>query len=266
MLVLTMVAGWLASCKTGGTQQPTLLATDSVTYVLPDSMCSCRIIADMPQGNDSLAMAIRSLVNSQLSLISLDNEGSHPYAGDMTDAQAMVDYYGHLCADTMRAMRAQIPEISCSYQAEARLLADCEHYATYRFSSYVYLGGAHGSAVDYAVNIAKPSGRVLTQTVDTTQITPLQPLLAAGVRAYLADQGQQVTDSEVRDLLFIDHGVIPLPTHAPYLTEGGLRFVYQQYEIGPYAMGMVSFTVPYDKIKPYMTTEALRLLPAQAKP
>ena len=124
----------------------------------------------------------------------------------------------------------------------------------------MYGGGAHGSAVSYRVNILKSSGRVLGATVDAAQLEAIQPLLLHGVTTYINAQGQKVTEDEALKLLFIDKGIIPLPAHAPYLAADGLHFVYQQYEIGPYAMGMVSFTLPYDKVKPYMTAEALQLL------
>ena len=45
----------------------------------------------------------------------------------------------------------------------------------------------------------------------------------------------------------------------PVLTPEGLRFVYQQYEIGPYALGMVEFTVPYADVKSCLTKEAVEL-------
>ena len=47
------------------------------------------------------------------------------------------------------------------------------------------------------------------------------------------------------DGLFIENGIIPLPAAAPYLSPDGVVFVYGQYEIGAYAIGMPTFTVPY---------------------
>ena len=41
---------------------------------------------------------------------------------------------------------------------------------------------------------------------------------------------------------------------------GGVQFDYQHYEIGPGYFGQVSITIPYEKIKPYMTEEAKNAL------
>jgi hypothetical protein len=54
---------------------------------------------------------------------------------------------------------------------------------------------------------------------------------------------------------------IPLPSAAPAFTKKGLAFIYQQYEIAPYAAGMVNFDIAYDKIRPFLTAEAQALLP-----
>ena len=105
--------------------------------------------------------------------------------------------------------------------------------------------------------------------VDTARVKDLQPILRKGVLSYLNQQSgnesqteneEQITDAQLNDYLFIENGIIPLPSSSPYLAKDGVHFIYQQYEIGPYVMGLVSFTVPLEKIKPYLTGEALKLL------
>ena len=86
-------------------------------------------------------------------------------------------------------------------------------------------------------------------------------LLKQGVRSYFNDNGQSMTDEELSDMLInvgdINH--IPLPQYAPYFTPQGLTFVYQQYEIAPYAAGLPCFTLSYEKVLPFLTDEAARL-------
>jgi hypothetical protein len=52
----------------------------------------------------------------------------------------------------------------------------------------------------------------------------------------------------------------PYPKKAPYLSKDGICFIYQKYEIGPGVMGEVEFVVPYNKMQPYMSEEALSLI------
>ena len=255
----------MTGCKmvSGGGSSDSLL-TDSVKFQQADSLLSCVVSADVPTGTDSMAIGVRTFINAMLDSMSLATAFSGTpapaYSGDLTDGQAMVRYYGQQGADSLRAMDHTYTVAPYSYTASVRKVADTPRYVTYSTESYSFLGGAHGSAMSFTYNILKPSGRVLTATVDTAQVMKMQPLLAQGVADYISVQGQKVTAKEVLGLLFIDNGIIPLPKCTPYLTPTGLCFIYQQYEIGPYAMGMITFTLPYGKVKPYMTPEALRLV------
>ena len=255
----------MTGCKmvSGGGSSDSLL-TDSVKFQQADSLLSCVVSADVPTGTDSMAIGVRTFINAMLDSMSLATAFSGTpapaYSGDLTDGQAMVRYYGQQGADSLRAMDHTYTVAPYSYTASVRKVADTPRYVTYSTESYSFLGGAHGSAMSFTYNILKPSGRVLTATVDTAQVMKMQPLLAQGVADYISVQGQKVTAKEVLGLLFIDNGIIPLPKCTPYLTPTGLCFIYQQYEIGPYAMGMITFTLPYGKVKPYMTPEALQLV------
>ena len=88
-------------------------------------------------------------------------------------------------------------------------------------------------------------------------------LIKEGVRSYFAEFETDVkTDEALKDMLIgvEDINRIPLPSAAPYFTKEGLSFVYQQYEIAPYAAGMVSFNIPYAKIRPFLTKDASALV------
>ena len=147
-----------------------------------------------------------------------------------------------------------------SFDGSIRLKEEAEKYITYGIESYVYLGGAHGSSFLREVNIIRETGKVLATSVDTTKTKEMQPILRKGVIEYFKECGEDISDDKVNDMLFINDNTIPLPALTPSLSKNGLKFIYQQYEIGPYALGMVSFTVPFDKVKPFMTEEALKLI------
>ena len=78
----------------------------------------------------------------------------------------------------------------------------------------------------------------------------MQDLIQEGLQAYGEDM----------DYLFIEDGVFPLPVWEPSLTKEGVSFTYQQYEIAPYAFGMPSFTIPYEKAMEFLTPEAKALV------
>lgn len=275
--------GTLSSCGANRSKQgvdvsdsaATSMATDSVVFSESiDSVCECTIVADYPKGDDSLALGVNKFIAGTLfrqyvPVTEGDSEGAYKeYSGNANDGKAVVDYYGKGTIDYLKAQMADFrkagmtDDISLACDISIRKTDDTPRYVTYKVNAYKFLGGAHGATCDYSVNISKPSGKVVAETVDTLKLKALQPLLRKGVLSYLEKYGDDpnVNDGNLNDCLFIENGVIPMPAFTPCLINDGVLFVYQQYEIGPYALGLVTFTVPYAEIKPFLTKEALGLL------
>jgi hypothetical protein len=84
-----------------------------------------------------------------------------------------------------------------------------------------------------------------------------------GVLRYFKENNIEMnSDEELADYLQVeDINRIPLPANPPYLTTTGVMFCYTQYEIAPYAAGIISFEIPYDQILPFLTDEAKALIP-----
>ena len=263
-----------------------LFATDSIQFAKAskDSTITSHIVIDYPSGDDDLDIAVRKYIAQELSDLhlpgisdepttqknpkfkgSLDKQGDKE--GTLEKGKELVDFFGNSNYLFLEKELKDIKqysadaEIYMSYEANVRKTGETAHYLTYNSNTYTFEGGAHGSATDYSVNIDKATGKVLKETVDTTQVKALQPILRKGVLRYFKAQGDKdITEKNLGDYLFIEKGIIPLPKYAPYLAKDGVHFIYQQYEIGPYAMGMVSFVVPYSDIKAFLTADALRLI------
>lgn len=281
----------LMGCKSNSTQQVSATQADSIPAIgetignltvdsltneeKQDSNISCRIVVDEPSGQDSLAMAVRKYLCKELGnhyLPLINDEGNakkYPkYSASTERGQDVVDFYGKgnfkYLLEQYKDMKSNIEDNDfnpqLSYEVKIKKTDENDQYVTFQTTTYAYLAGAHGSAVDYSVNINKDSKKPVTAVVNKEKLKEIQPILRQGALDYLnADAEEKIHDENLNDYLFIDKGIIPLPTHTPYLTKDGVHFIYQQYEIGPYAMGMVEFTVPYAKIKPFMTEEALKL-------
>lgn len=254
-------------------EQPGCLVFDSVEFHVSntDSTYTCDIIVDAPRGNDSLALAIRRCLSDVLTDLAFSNDvpdkatPKDKYKGSFDDAQAMVNFYGKANEKALLAEMRELYEVNSqhapyAYDASIRKTEETDKYITFQGIAYTYLGGAHGFSIYNVFNILKPSGRLLTETIDTTKTKALQPILRKGIARYLNQNGETASEETVTSYLFVDNDFIPLPAIAPYLTADGLRFVYGQYEIGPYALGAVEFTVPYADIKPYLTKETLEII------
>ncbi|MGN0281058.1 MAG: DUF3298 domain-containing protein [Prevotella sp.] len=250
-----------------------VLATDSVTFTDKGKGYSCQLKVDFPKGDGSLDKGTKQFIVETLSQMG-PMAGMNPdekrteYKGDQDNGMAILKFYGENYGKCLKSEYDDIKNsyeghetpMPHSYEVGIRKTYDAPKYLTYEISSYVYLGGAHGSAINYQVNIDKETAKVVEQTIDTTKTKEMQPILRKGVIEYFKECGEDVSDDKLNDVLFINDNTIPLPACTPALTEQGLKFIYQQYEIGPYAIGMVSFTVPLNTIKTFMTKEAVKLM------
>jgi len=140
-------------------------------------------------------------------------------------------------------------------------ILDADKYWVYLSEDYVYMGGAHGGigGAGY-LTYSKEDGSRITGFLDPSKLDEIQPILRQGIVRFFDESGEDISEDEVIDYLFIEDGIIPFPAYEPYPTEDGLNFIYQQYEIAPYAMGMPSFTVPFSEIKPFLSESARKAL------
>lgn len=293
LITLALVASIMMGCKASSTKAQaandikeaqaadTLVVNTDSCILQEGKIVQCAISVDYPTEPNELSKNIRTILNEELANLYLGNmngdqiEKQESYKGDLANGNLVIEKY---CKDNFAYLKSQMKDLkdadpradaNMSYDIRLNKEAETDSYVTYHCFSYVYLAGAHGSTFERSFNIVKATGKKLSQVVDTARVKDLQPILRKGVLSYLNQQSgnesqteneEQITDAQLNDYLFIENGIIPLPSSSPYLAKDGVHFIYQQYEIGPYVMGLVSFTVPLEKIKPYLTGEALKLL------
>lgn len=227
------------------------------------------------------------IMDSRLAFIgSYEGERLFPrYDGDLSDNDAVIDYYRTKALETLSAsatsdfeerkgyilededltdeQKAEILDTYPGYEYDFSLTRESEtnRYVVFNSTDYIYLGGAHGGVTgEGSVTFDKRSGQRFDSFLKEGSLEQMQDLLLDGLAEYFSDNDNSVTKANVREYLFLDGDTIPFPVWTPAPTEDGLCFTYQQYEIAAYAMGMPSFVIPYDKVKPYLTPEALDLL------
>ena len=159
--------------------------------------------------------------------------------------------------EIMYDAETEIPTYYISYDIKKG--ADCMGSVTYLVNYAEYSGGAHGSAYATGSTFTKKDGKSWEwDMLKNTKSNGFRKLMKEGVRDYFKQFVKgEITDARLKDMLLIEEDVnlIPLPAWAPYLSDEGLVFAYQQYEIAPYAAGIISFVVPYEKVMPYLVDE-----------
>ena len=254
-----------------------LLKTDSIGVELADTMVEVRISVIWPvAGNDTLMKGIRKYIAKELDI------------KDYTDIKAALE----------KVAKVQYNELMNSWKEDCKYRQDdgggmiyssiqrisideeSDTYVTYSYCTEGFTGGAHGYATATGMTISKATGKQIgyESEYDTnkeayivkhqnifrsTKSAGLYKLIKEGVREYFSEyEDHKISDTELADILqnVPDVNHIPVPQYPPTFSKKGLLFLYQQYEIGPYAVGMPNFCIPYEAVKPYLSDEALELL------
>ena len=200
------------------------LVTDSISRAPSDAKCSVELTVD------------------------------YPTAGP----EALVDFHSeHILADMQDIYRSLTKDVGTEMymtdQGHIRRTSENDSIVSYEAGCYQYEGGAHGLYWVEGTTFRKSDGKRIVINLDLSKVDAMQPLLREGLATYLRDNGAETTiDDLLKSDTFISDGQIPLPSTNPYLTADGVKFVYQEYEIGPYAIGTPTFTIPLKDIQPFI--------------
>lgn len=132
---------------------------------------------------------------------------------------------------------------SYAYYDYSALRAD-EGIISFKRQDYFYMGGAHGQGVFTNYNYDARTGKLLT--LDDIFVDP-----AAAREELLAKLTVDASNPYYRELMYqdVDADLSCLLDEGDwYLDKGGLFFMSQTYELGPYASGPITFIIPYEKL------------------
>jgi len=122
--------------------------------------------------------------------------------------------------------------------SDMKILSHTENYLTVNYNGYGFSGGAHGYGYDLnkTVDLKNQSIVHLSDIVDGSKVK-WQPVLLKHVE---------------KEILF-DENITANSNF--YFDKNSITFVYNQYEIGPYAVGIIEIKVPFSEIKQALKPE-----------
>ena len=254
------------------------LVLDTISIERNDSMAEVSLSVQWPiEGNEELVKSVRQFICDVCNIKNKNFKGNKKDFKDIvdTDYNGLVEEWHGTYADSEEGGGP-----SFTSGTSVVKLTETETFVTFYAEMFGYTGGAHGFATHVGKTFRKSDGKAIgyemeyskesfdakmkNQTLFADTKSPkLYALIKDGVKHYFKECQQPIADdSELSDFLQVDNiNRIPLPGNAPYLTEKGVIFCYTQYEIAPYAAGMITFEIPYAKIKPFLTEEAKALIP-----
>ena len=230
-------------------------STIPVSYGKETDDINTEVVIDFPQtNNEILQESVVSFIVKALTDDFTWGENSRPtYDGDLTDGRAIAEFFVN---DTVREIteeRARDSIDSFSWEESISIKMVCE---TKNLISYqVNFGGSHGGVgggILYGATFSKADGhivRVIENPSDSRFIASLIRFVNNNL------------DVDSKEMLSVDElQTHPYPKKDPFITEKGVRFIYQKYEIGAGALGEVDITIPFSDIADYMSEDALSLI------
>lgn len=233
------------------------LKTDSITFAMENKFAECKITVDAPSGNESdLTFCINAYIHEMLQSYQL---------GIINNMTATVDKniltvcgkkrMEEMCNEAKELYGDKYPTAPYSYEANIRKTYEDNKIVTYISTIYTYSGGAHPITSITGTTITKESCVTINyNSFSQSGLNTLKNLVKTGLKEYF----DVTTDKELKDMLFVDDiNNIPLPASSPFFTKDGLTVMYSQYEIAPYAAGMPTVVIPYNKAKALLSDASL---------
>ena len=194
-------------------------------------------------GNKPLVDAIRRWISEEL---------GNTYKGDLDNGEKFFNFYASQLGND-----PDLAEDGGYVQDEFEVEYKNSRIVTYEHTSFIYEGGAHGTGGQYGTTFLQADGSIFNKEC-ITSYKDIHSLIVEGLKTYFKVQSDAQLLEKLPDRNSISE--IPSPALAPWIDEKGVTFAYTPYEIAPYSAGSPKFTIPIDKIRPYLTQQGLRFI------
>ncbi len=154
--------------------------------------------------------------------------------------EANLEFVGQVAADPEDREEGEWDIFTWDFTIEGRGEGEYNGIIAYTVTKYSYTGGAHGGSALLGLNFDKKTGEPVTE--DDIFAFGYEERLGTALRTHLKSS----LDKDSYDMLFVTDIT---PNGNFILSKAGITYIYGQYEIGPYAIGIVKVTVPWDEIQ-----------------
>ena len=222
--------------------------TTKIVYKKNTSSANVELSVDYPiKGTDALLQNTRKYVSGVIAAMFSIKE----YKGSLNDGSSVINSYGKAKYDDLdKEWNENAYEGAAAYVETIKFIKDFEneYCVSLCAHSYYFHGGVSNEFCD-ASTFRKIDGKHIS-IIKSENDKGLHRLIINAVKNKLGENYENINDEfESSPVAGIIH-----------LVKDGVQFDYQHYEIGPGYFGQVSITIPYEKIKPYLTEEAKNAL------
>jgi hypothetical protein len=138
------------------------------------------------------------------------------------------------------------PDMFYALNLKISVLRQDSSLTTLEFTGYEYQGGAHGGTITSFVNWNTKAGKNLSLS-DVLTDGYSQKLTMIADTIFRKQEKLSAIQSLANDYFFKDYKFALNDNFS--ITPLGIKFLYNEYEIKPYAAGQTTLFIPYTKIK-----------------
>lgn len=194
-----------------------------------------------PTGNDTL------LSNYVSAILGKDYVGLTPQEIRSKFRSAVIKNFKEEYEDADEEYLSYVTSQERVFHFQVDTICRGEGFLSVRYDQDEYTGGAHGIPTATCVNFDTKTGKQITES----------DLFTSGYQEKLSKKIMNALSSEDKDMLFSD---TVEPNGNFLLTNEGITYVYNPYEITAFAAGIPTAFIPWselsDIIKPYSLGEA----------
>ena len=152
----------------------------------------------------------------------------------------LIDEYMNENAVLENGIRTWEDRISGNFQPRYK------DYRNYQISYYSFRGGAHGIQTLSNIVFDNKTGEVVREEDLFTPgyQEPVAQLLRLAVKSSMEEENPELMQLVQLELV--------VPNGNFCVREDGVEWLFQPYEVGPYALGIVSATLPWEELKPFL--------------
>ncbi|MCR8560586.1 DUF3298 and DUF4163 domain-containing protein [Mucilaginibacter sp. BJC16-A38] len=149
-------------------------------------------------------------------------------------------------ANYLSAIKENSAEMFYSLDCYTKIIRQDSSLTTLEIGGYSYMGGAHPSSFTGFINWNTKADKIIT--LDDL-IAPVNKAKLASIAEHIFRASEKLADTaSLANNYFFKDNKFALNDNFS-ITPTGLRFLYNQYEIKPYAAGTTELIIPYAKIK-----------------
>ena len=224
-----------------------VLPTKCYTFAASEGKFKYSIKVDFPVGgNKHLRHNVQEWIQEYFSPL---------YDGDVSDVRKMI------LASYEYEKGESNEDIPCEFSFTFTKECENDRYVTYSFFVDEYGGGAHNISYKHGATFRVTDGRRFGWDMFANK-NRVRNIVKEGVKRQYFNV---TTDAELWKIVDVfqeagNNRYLPLPETEPWITEKGVLFYYQSYEIAAYAYGAPYCVVPFEQLQEYMTPAACRLI------